>query len=211
MLNWKTEAAKRAAELVNDGTHPEDAVRTLVTEYRQEIEWDAEEALLKLVTKKQKDAWAEPPADMDQLRFDLDGYEISINDAPVRYVDADGVERFKPARYSTGNERLDSTAARIQHHVSWVKRSEAEHNRELKQNELLISLGQGPDTTWDQMRHRDTRCWRCGQGWRAGDPFEHGHCDRPESQGGVQVAWEHKSCNRSAKDNPVARLDEEES
>jgi hypothetical protein len=65
------------------------------------------------------------------------------------------------------------------------------------------------NTSWDEVKHRadGTTCWRCGLGWRSGDPFEQGHSDRPQSQGGVKVEWEHRSCNRSAKDNPVARID----
>lgn len=209
MGNWKTEAVKRATELVDDGHHPADAVREIMLEYRSEMEWDTEAALLKLLSDKQKKAWAEPPG-MDQLRFDLGGHEISISDAPVRYIDDDGEERFKPARHSTAAERLASLEARVQHHQSWVRRSEAEHTREIQQNMLLIDLGADLAAPWDQMRHADTTCWRCGLGWRAGDPFEIGHCDKPQSQGGVAVAWEHRSCNRSAQDNPVAILDDGE-
>lgn len=203
MGNWKSEAIKRAAELVDDGHHPADAVREIMLDYRSEIEWDTEASLLNLLTQKQKKAWAEPPG-MEQLRFNLNGNDISIPDTPVRFVDEDGEERFKPARHSTISERLDSNAARIQHHQSWIRRSEAEHQRETLQMEVLIGLGVDINMTWDQMRHTNTCCWRCGLGWRAGDPFEMGHCDRPQSQGGTEVSWEHRSCNRSAEDNPVS-------
>jgi hypothetical protein len=204
MNTWLTEALKRMAELVDDGKHPEDAARDVRVDYRSQIDWDAEEALLRAFNKKQKCAWAEPPIDMDQLRFDLGGHEISISDAPVRYVDDDGEERFKPARHSTAYERLDSLTARLQHHQSWVRRTESEHSREVQQNGVLSFMGIDLDQTWDQIRHTETTCWRCLQGWRAGDPFEFGHRDRPQSQGGVEIAWEHRSCNRSAQDNPVA-------
>lgn len=207
MPTWKTDAVKRLAELVEEGRQPEDAVEDVVDEFASNIRWDAEETLLRSLSKKQKDSWAEPEP-LDQLRFDLGGHEISISDAPVRYVDEDGDERFKPARHSTAIEREDSIAARIQHHLSWVTRSEAEHSRERTQNALMIELGVDLSKTWDEIRHSDTVCWRCLEGWRPGDPFERGHCDRPESQGGVQVAWEHRSCNRSAQDNPVANPDE---
>jgi hypothetical protein len=210
MPNWKTEALKRISELVDDGKQPEDAVLEILPEYEAEMRWEAEMTLLRKFKQQQKDLWAEPRDDMDQLRFNLEGFEFAIADAPVRYVDEDGDERFKPARFSTGSERLDSTAHRIQHHLSWVRRSEAEHSRETEQNAKLIELGIDPDRPWDKLRHTNTVCWRCGKGWRAGDPFELGHCDKPQSQGGRQVAWEHRSCNRSAQDNPVAELPDED-
>lgn len=203
MGSWKNEAIKRAVKLLDDGLHPDDAVREIMLEYRSQIEWDAEASLLKLLMGKQKKAWAEPTG-MDQLRFDLGGHEVSIADAPVRYIDEDGQERFKPARHSSAIERVASHEAKVQHHQSWARRSEAEHTREIQQNALLATLGVDLSATWDQIRHKDNSCWRCGLGWRAGDPFEMGHCDRPESQGGVEVAWEHRSCNRSAQDNPVS-------
>lgn len=204
MRNWKAEAVDQINRLVETGHSPNEAVQRIVLDFGGAIIAAAEADLNKLFVQKQKKTWAEPD-EMEQLRFDFDGNELSTSDAPVRYIDADGKERFKPARFSTASERINSIEARIQHHLSWVRRSEAEHARENKQNGLLISLGFDIEATWDEIRHHDTTCWRCGLGWRSGDPFERGHSDRPESQGGVKVEWEHKSCNRSAQDNPVAR------
>lgn len=206
MPNWKTEALKKMTALVYEGQHPDDAVQEVIAEFRAEIGIDAEFSLLRSFQKQQKSAWAEPPDDMAQLRFDLNGLEVSISDAPVRYVDEDGEERFKSSRFSTGSEREESHSARYQHHISWARRSEADHSREREQNALLVQMGIDPEQPWDKLRHTNTVCWRCGEGWRAGDPFEHGHRDKPESQGGVEIAWEHRSCNRSAQDNPVAEL-----
>lgn len=208
MKSWKAEMLNRAVRLVEEGLHPEDAVRDIIPEYRSQIEWDAEASLLRLVMGKQKKAWAEPVG-MEQLRFELEGHEICTSDAPVRTVDEDGQERFKPARYSTAIEREASLQAKVLHHLSWARRSEAEHTREVQQNGLLASLGVDLSLTWDEIRHKNNTCWRCGLGWRAGDPFEMGHNDRPASQGGVEVAWEHRSCNRSAQDNPVSSYEQD--
>lgn len=203
MRNWKAEAVDRINQLVEGGQPADEAVRRIVLDFGDAILSAAEADLGNLFVQKQKKMWAEPNG-MDQLRFDYGGHEFSTPDAPVRVIDADGKERFKPARFSTAAERIDSIEARIQHHLSWVRRSEAEHARENKQNGLLISLGFDINATWDEIRHVKTVCWRCGLGWRAGDPFEKGHSDRPQSQGGVEIKWEHQSCNRSAQDNPVS-------
>jgi hypothetical protein len=210
MPNWKTEALKRISELVDDGKQPEDAVLEILPEYEAEMRWEAEMTLLRKFKQQQKDLWAEPRDDMDQLRFNLEGFEFAIADAPVRYIDEDGEERFKSSRFSTGSEREESHSARHQHHISWARRSEADHSREREQNALLEQMGIDTEQPWDKLRHTNTVCWRCGEGWRAGDPFEHGHRDKPESQGGVEIAWEHRSCNRSAQDNPVAELPDED-
>jgi len=207
MPNWKTEAIKKMEALIEDGYSIEDIAREMSLEYQTEIMWDAELSLAKALIKKLGETWAEPPKDMEQLRFDLNGTEIAIPDTPVRYVDEDGDVRYKPARLSTANERIDSIEARIQHHLSWVARSETEHTRELKQTAYMSEHGIDADTTWDQIRHRDTICGRCGEGWRPGDPFEMGHYDKPQSQGGKMVRWEHRSCNRSERDNPMPPLD----
>lgn len=203
MRNWRTEAIERVRDLINEGELAEDAVREVMRDYQREINNDVELSLLRSLADQFKKEWAEPPAEMEQLRFNLQGHEIAVPDTPVRYVDGDGQVRYKPARFSTAEERLASIEARGQHHQSWVQRCEGEHRREVEQIELLISLGVDVTKPHDQLRHASTICWRCGLGWREGDPFEKGHSDRPASQGGVRIEWEHRSCNRSAKDNPV--------
>jgi len=208
MPSWKTEALKKMDELVNDGLSLEDAAREMVLEYSTEILWDAEHRLMVNLNKQRQRTWAEPPDDMEQLRFDLNGMEVAIPETPVRYVDGDGEVRYKPARLSNANERQDSIQARIQHHLSWVRRSETEHARELEQTAYLIGQGFDADMTWDEIRHADTICGRCTEGWRPGDPFELGHCDKPASQGGRKVQWEHRSCNRIEGDNPVPSVDD---
>jgi hypothetical protein len=208
MPNWKTEAIKKMEALVEDGYPIEDIAREISLEYRTEIMWDAELSLAKALKKKLGETWAEPPKDMDQLRFDLNGVDVAIPDTPVRYVDEEGEVRYKPARLSTANERAASIEARIQHHISWVARSETEHTRELEQSAYMSEQGIDADTTWDEARHRDTICGRCRRGWEAGNPFEMGHYDKPKSQGGKLVRWEHRECNRSEGDNPMPLLDE---
>lgn len=210
MRNWRTEAIERVRRLIDQGELPEDAVRQVMADYSREISYDVESSLLRSFFDQLKKEWAEPPADIEQLRFNLEGHEIAVPDTPVRYVDGDGQVRYKPARFSTAEERLASIEARGQHHQSWVKRCEGEHRREVKQIELLLSLGVDVTKPHDQLRHASTICWRCGLGWREGDPFEKGHSDRPASQGGTRIEWEHRSCNRSAQDNPVDPTTDEE-
>jgi hypothetical protein len=208
MRNWKAKAIEDINELLEAGRPADEAVHQVISNFSGVIIAAAEADVSNALHCKQKKAWAEPN-DMHQLRFEFDGYEFSTSDAPVRYIDADGQERFKPARFSTGSERVDSFAAGVQHHLSKARYFEGAYSRESQQNAKMIAVGLDPEKIWDENRHQHTKCWRCGLGWRAGDPFERGHSDRPESQGGTQVEWEHRSCNRSAQDNPVARPEDD--
>jgi hypothetical protein len=206
-MDWTTEALKKVDDLVEGGMDHNDAILETIDTYAREIRIAAEIKLNNKFLETQKKRWAEPPDDdMNQLRFSLDGHEFAISDARVRKVLPDGDITFIPAWKSTGEERLASLAARIHHHRNWVTRSEAEHTREHQQINRAFEVGLDlMNSEWGKVRHRDTKCWRCGGGWVDGDPFERGHSDRPRSQGGTEVEWEHRSCNRSAQDNPVAR------
>jgi hypothetical protein len=210
MTDWLNDALKTLRERWERGQHEDDAIQATVAELSTLILLDAEERLNRRFKQRLKDEWAEPAPreNLNQLRFNLGDIEIAVADTPVRVVHPDGHEELKPASRSTGAEREDSIAARIQHHVSHVRRAEGEHRREVEQNHAAEALGlRIRDVAFDDLRHQatGTKCWRCGLGWRAGDPFERGHSDRPASQGGVVVEWEHRSCNRSCRDNPVAR------
>ncbi|HKY14802.1 MAG TPA: hypothetical protein VJM33_07730 [Microthrixaceae bacterium] len=205
MSNWKSEFDKLVEAAWRDNNEsPEDAVARLLPDYLHQIQLDEERKALDRFNVKRKKDWAEPDDKFDALRFDLGGEEFTINDAPVRWVDDDNEVRYKPARYSTGTERLDSLSSRVQHHASWVRRSEAEHSREREQIHAAALAGVDLENTpFDKARHLalDTRCWNCGGDYRDGDPFERGHSDKAASQGGSQVEWEHQSCNRSHKAN----------
>lgn len=204
MFDWKADALVKLEEAWVSGEDTGLAAQRIVKDFESTILLDAEFKLIKSMTSKQTKRWAEPPVDMPQLRFELEGVEFAVPDTPVRWIDEEGDERFKPARQSTGDEREASLEARIDHHQNWVRRTEAEHRREVEQNSNAAQLGVDLATVpWDMVRHMSTTCWRCGGGYRAGDPFEYGHVDKPASQGGRQVAWEHRSCNRSAGDSPV--------
>lgn len=205
MNGWREEAAKKLEDVwTNDGADPRDAVDVIVEEFLPQIRRDATLALLRNFKESQKKRWAEPDPDMDQLTLRFGDDVFAIPDTPVRIVDADGDVTYKPARLSTGAERTESIEARIAHHQSHVRRAEQEHTRERQQIARAEIAGIDLwDTPWDQIRHANTSCWRCGLGWRAGDPFEHGHYDAPASKGGVKVDWEHRSCNRQARANPT--------
>lgn len=208
MAKWLDELRLKVERKTAEGVPPAVAIADVTIEYQLEVMLQFEARELRRLKKEQRERWAEPDVDTHQLRFNFEGFEFAIPDAPVRVVDSDGEEQFKPASLSTGEERVDSLAARIQHHAQWVRRSEAEHHREQAQclaaNDLGIDLWHTP---FEELRHASTVCWRCGGGYMPGDPFERGHSDAPASQGGTTTEWEHRSCNRRAKDNPVARGD----
>ena len=205
MSNWVNKGVIEMRQAEVEGKNLDDVLQQILADNATNIRYDAETRLGNAFKAKQRNEWANPAEQETQLRFPLDGMDFAIPETPVRYIDGDGEERFKSARRSTGEEREASINARHSHHLGHLIRSEAEAKREASQNSAA-SL-QGIDlygTPWDEVRHRDTVCWRCLQGYRHGDPFELGHSDRPESQGGTQTRWEHMSCNRSEKDNPVA-------
>lgn len=206
MPDFLSDAIVKVDELMSTGMDAHDATRAVITDLRSVVMLDAEMKLHQQWKARAKREWAEPPERPDQLRFTYDGVELAIPETRVQVVDSDGEVTFKSAQLTTGNQRLQSNYAKIQHHQSIIRRAESEAQREERQIASGFDLGLDiANTPWIELRHKDTKCWRCGLGWRAGDPFEMGHSDKPQSQGGVVVEWEHRSCNRSAKDNPVAR------
>lgn len=210
MSTWLNDAKDIVRKSFEQGDTIEDAVRQVVAQNIDMIRLEAEDKLNREMKQALNHDWAEPaPASqLTQLRFQLDGNDYQIPDTPVKYVREDGTFDFKPASLSTGAEREDSVARRHEHHKSHLQRAEREHTRETRQNAELERLGIPALTRpWMEIRHlvAGDICWRCGGGYRGpDDPFERGHCDKPASQGGTRVAWEHRSCNRSARDNPVA-------
>jgi len=141
-----------------------------------------------------------------QLSFDYDNVTWAIPARRVYIEHDDGRKTIKPAGLSTGEERLKSMDQTLDECRKIAARTEAERtNEERLQSQAAL---RGMDLTTQPFRtelHKvtGTKCWRCGLGYIEGDPFEMGHSDKPHSQGGIQVNWEHRSCNRSAKDNPV--------
>lgn len=210
MPNFISDAIVKVDELMSTGIDSHEATRLVIEQLQSLVMLEAEMKLHQQWKSNAKREWAEPPERPDQLRFTYNGVELAIPDTRVRLVDTDGDETWVSAQRSTGNQRLESSYARIQHHQSIIRRTESEARREEEQIAVAFDLGLDiANNAWDQERHQAeaTSCWRCGLGWRSGDPFEFGHSDKPESQGGVITEWEHRSCNRSAKDNPVARAD----
>ena len=208
MPDFLSDAVVKLDELVQAGEDVREGAVRIIDDMHSVLLLEAEQRLLRAYRSTKKKEWAEPSDRPDQLRLNFHGEEFAIADTPVRKVDDDGEEYFVPARFATSAERIDSLAARIYHHQSHIRRAEAEHQREERQASAAAAAGLDlMNTPWDEVKHlaEQTTCWRCGLGWRAGDPFEMGHSDKPQSQGGVVVEWEHRSCNRSAKDNPVAR------
>lgn len=208
MPNFISDAIVKVDELMSTGMDSHEATRLVIEQLQSLVILEAEMKLHQEWKARAKREWAEPPERPDQLRFTYEGVELAIPDTRVRLVDSDGEPTYNPAQLTTGHQRLDSSYAKIQHHQSIIRRTESEARREEEQIAVAFDLGLDvANNPWNQVRHQaeGTLCWRCGLSWRAGDPFESGHSDKPESQGGVVTEWEHRSCNRSARDNPVAR------
>lgn len=206
MPDFLSDAVSKVNDLVESGSDPRDAVEVVLKEMGVDLMRDAENRVLVRFNAEKKKLWANLPDRPAQLRMNFGGEEFVISDLPVRIPDGEGGVRWRPARFTTATERIDSSNARIRHHQSIIVRSESESRREEEQAARAMDLGIDLfNNVWDKVRHKDNTCWRCGLGWREGDQFELGHSDKPESQGGLVLEWEHRSCNRSAQDNPVAR------
>ena len=206
MPDFLSNAVSKVNDLVESGAHERDAVDVVLKEMGVDLMRDAEKRVLVRFNAEKKKLWANLPDRPAQLRMNFGGDEFVISDLPVMIPDGEGGVRLRPARFTTANERIDSHNLRIEHHRSIIVRSESESRREEEQAARAMDLGIDlSNEVWDKVRHKDNTCWRCGLGWREGDAFELGHSDKPESQGGLVLEWEHRSCNRSAGDNPVAR------
>lgn len=211
MTTWRDDAYGEIEKRTKDGEDVDHVVRDVADRYSVEIKFQFERDMAKKLRQQMKKEWAEPNGidadDPDQLSLALGDQVFRIPDWPVRIVADDGSVKFIPAHRSTAEQRQDSNEARIQHHQGWVRRAEAEHSRDREQTAKMARSGLDVTLPWSGLVHtlNGTLCWRCGLGWRNGDPFERGHSDAPKVQGGTVVEWEHRSCNRSAKANPVAR------
>lgn len=191
----------------NEGEDLSVVISDVAERNSERIRFDFERKTADKLSKKFQKQWAEPACadDPEQLTLDLGEHVFRLPDWKVQVHREDGTVVYIPAKLSTAEQRQDSHEARIQHHNSWARRIEAEHARDREQTARMASLGIDVSQPWDALRHRDTRCWRCGLGWIKGNPFERGHSDAPKVQGGTVTEWEHRSCNRSSRDNPVAR------
>lgn len=210
MLAWDDNAWNEITKRFDDGEDREDVIAEVADRFSHDINRKWRDDMLKKLDKHNKSLWEEPQGAIEQnpnqLSFDFGDVAFKIPDWPVRLVE-DGEVKFIPARLSNHEQRQQSHHARIEHHRTMQIRIEAEQQRETTQNAEMELAGLDTSLPFEQLYHESnvTRCWRCLGGWRAGDPFERGHSDAPRSQGGVVTEWEHRSCNRSAKDNPVAR------
>lgn len=206
------ELGKKVNEEHHDTGRPvEDIAEELLNDpdVLEQVKWDALGRLVRRKRAEDTRDWLENDDPRQQLQLPFGEAELTIDDAPVRYTREDGTVDFKPARYSTGAEREESFRDKAETLRRKARIADKQKEREERQNDLAARLGLDlRNEVWDQLRHRETKCWRCGDGYRLGDPFERGHVDKPESQGGTAIAWEHRSCNRSAQDNPTTeRLD----
>ncbi len=203
MATWRDDVWNEITKRFKDGEDAEEVIRDVAERFQYDItrQWrDDMETKLRIVGPS-----ASMEAAPDQLSFEFEGDQYRIPDVPVRIV-VDGDERFIPARLSNYDQRLQSNKARLDHYISQQVRTEAEINRDGLQNAKMERIGLDTSQPWERLEHElnGTRCFRCLGGWREGDPFELGHYDAPASKGGVEVRWEHRFCNRSAKANPVA-------
>jgi hypothetical protein len=210
MATWRDDVWNEITKRFKDGEDAEEVIRDVAERFQYDITRQWRDDMETKLQRHNKKLWAPPPGAIniapDQLSFEFEGDEYRIPDVPVRIV-VDGDERFIPARLSNYDQRLQSNKARLDHYISQQVRTEAEINRDGLQNAKMEQIGLDTSQPWERLEHElnGTRCFRCLGGWREGDPFELGHYDAPASKGGVEVRWEHRSCNRSAKANPVAR------
>jgi predicted RNA methylase len=191
---------------VNNGERLEVATADVAQLYQDEVCHEFVNRTIDRMRLKFKKEWQNPPIgeDMHQLSFEFDGAQFEIPDWRVRIVNDDNSVTHIAAKFSTAQQRRESNEALIQYHRKMQHIVETEHGRGLKQDMKMERAGFDMTLTWDAQRFRDVICGRCLEGWREGDPFELGHYDAPASRGGTKVRWEHQSCNRSAKANPVA-------
>lgn len=206
MTTWREDANEEIFRRVNQGENRDDVIADVMAKYQPQImlqaQIDAQAKLKRAMYRK----WLEPDFEV-QLSFSFSGKEWRIPDDPVRIVGPDGKATQIPAMHSTAEQRQASNELRVRRLQSLIRRSEAEQARDLRQSAEMLDAGLDLSLTWAAIQHQinGTKCWRCGDSVRPDDPFERGHSDAPASQGGTVTEWEHQSCNRSARANPVAR------
>lgn len=190
------------AESFERGENVQERLLDLVDEHIDGIKEAAIDKLYKKHLNVRHTEWAGDPGDGHQLRFFVGEDLVHCIDKPVRVVDHEtGEETYKPARYSTYSERTVSLQDVIQYHHGQARVHEQYLVQEQRTAQTLLEHGLDPELTWDEIRHANTTCWRCGNGYQHGDYFVQGHCEGAAALGGTAVKWEHNSCNSSAQQN----------
>lgn len=193
-LNGVTESSVEAALAVVDGNPA--LVRIAAADY-----------ITEKLRKQHRKCWMWPGEHYDQLTMFVNDERFQVPDRPVRFVGSEGKEDFKPRRYATSAQAGESLEHCIQAHNREVRRAERDHRTEAEVAGKLEVAGFDVDQmSWDAMRHRDTLCQRCGDGYRADDPFVIGH-KIASVQGGDAIGWEHQSCNSTARANAVTEAE----
>lgn len=149
----------------------------------------------KALANQLRNQWAEPPPDRRELT--LPGVEPCVPDRPI--LKAEG--KIVPRAEATFDEAIRSDGLRVEHHEGEIRK--ARRDREQERTVKSAAKDAGLDVTKElhELRDVDQTCWHCGRGPLPGDPFERGHVGVPNSDGGREVQWEHRSCNRKARDS----------
>lgn len=212
MSNEKDDLVGQIMERMSDGEHYEDVVDSIVSTNGQMAARMLKRVLLKAVEKEAKST-ARRPEGFSQLSLDLgDGTTLHIPDRWIYIEEPDGTKIIKAARFSTGAERERANHQWINDCKRQISIAEGEIQREAQMQS--VAALRGIDLVNEpfykvKAQVEDIKCWRCGMGFIDGVPFESGHSDKPFSQGGTEMRWEHDKCNKEAKANPVKSVQHE--
>lgn len=204
MSTWD-DLVTRALELKqNAGASTFDAAMAVAEANPAEIRMAAIDTISKRIRKALNANWKWSGGHYDQLTMFVEDERFQVPDRPVRFKDEAGSVDYKPRRFATSREAIESKETLIREHQKEIRLVEREHHIETQTEAQMQLLGLNTEKQWDALRHQDTICQRCGRGYDPDDPFEVGHKIANVLGGGEGiVGWEHMSCNRSAKANPV--------
>lgn len=205
MNHLRDKLAQFVIDKIDLGYDGDDAVDLVLSEHRDTVGAWVHDQLTSTVNKQLRQDWLYPK-EYDQLRIDFgDDVSVVIPDRKVRTVDADGSESFKPARFANRDEQLTSIQLQIQEHYRLARNGEKDHTQTESAWAIIVARGGDPEKSWDEIRHAETICFRCGEGRKAHDPFEKGHRISVDAGGDyteANLAWVHQSCNRTQGTNP---------
>lgn len=202
----------RAAELKLNGAagSSHEAAEQVVKANPSLVKIAAIEQLFSALRYRDRKDWKWAGEHYDQLTLFVGDDRYQVPDRPVRFINEQKKEDFKPRRWANSEEAMKSYEAKIRLHVKEASIAEREHTLEKQTAAHLEQHGFDIELPWDAIRHRDTVCQRgCGKGYDPEDPFVVGH-KISSVQGGDEIGWEHHSCNSSARANPVPDLSEDE-
>jgi hypothetical protein len=201
----------RAAELKLNGAagSSHEAAEQVVKANPSLVTIAAIEQLFSALRSRDRKDWKWAGEHFDQLTMFVGDDRYQVPDRPVRFINEQKKEDFKPRRWANSEEAMKSFEAKIRLHVQEAALAEREHTLEKQTQAALERHGFDSELPWDEIRHRDTICHRCKRGYDRDDPFVIGH-KISAVQGGQEIGWEHHSCNSSARANPVPNLSEDD-